>query len=173
MIPRINKCVNLLFKAPVSQKQLLTGGSDKSTLSLITKIAQPLPSTTDYTDSSKFFIGLCNALGVFHRPMDVMNSSAKKQVMFFLSQQYHNLLQDTDTASLKRLQFFIPSNCAGVALKLRKTRFFTNIFRYPSQVIRPGQVKLASHTANSIYKVRLPTTTAKRKSFFELYRSIW
>lgn len=58
---------------------------------------------------------------------------------------------------------------AGVTLKLKQCRFFTEIFDYSRHVIRPGNLEIASHATDTIWRLQSPANMTEFRWFLGLW----
>lgn len=62
---------------------------------------------------------------------------------------------------------------AGVTLKVKKYKYFTETIDYLGHIIRPGHPKLALRTTDAVTRLKQPTTLAELRFFLDLYNVFW
>ena len=112
--------------------------------------------------------GLCNAPATFQRTVDIILSQYRWQsclvyiddvIIFSPDPQSHLRHVDEVLSALQR---------AGVTLKLRKCKFFSDSVDYLGHVVTPGKLHIATTNTKAVEGFKLPRTQTELKSFLGL-----
>lgn len=111
---------------------------------------------------------LRNAPGTFRRTINVIMFTVKWQ--FELSCLDHfAVFSRTPAEHIRHVQLVLTLlNNVDTTVSLNKCRFFSGPFDYLGRVIHPRRLKIASHTTDTIRRLKVPTSSTKLRSFLVL-----
>lgn len=112
---------------------------------------------------------LPNAPGTFQRTTDVALSEVKQQFRLECLDDVGILSRGPTEHIIDVRKVITLLNNAGVSLKLKKRRFFTEAIDYLRYIIRPRRLEISSHTTEAIHGPKSPTNLTELRSILMLF----
>ena len=167
-LPRIDECLDTLGHAKVFTTLDANSGYWQIPVTEEDRSKTTFTSHAGCYQYKRMPFGLCNAPATFQRTIDIILSKFRWHTclvylddIIIFSPDHNSHIRHVDEV-LQALR------SAGVTLKLRKCKFFSNSVDYLGHVITPGKLHVATTNTNAVKGFKEPTTQTELKSFLGL-----
>lgn len=164
-IPRLEECIDSLGHAWVFSTL------DANPRYWQIKVSEGIRNKTIFTSHREKFsficipFGLKNDLATFRRVMDAILAALKWQFPFvYLNNSIHFSKSTWKHVQRIRQELQLLSDARGTLI-LKKCSFFTDTLGNLRHIIRPGKIKIETHTSNCIWHLKDPRNVTKLPSF--------
>ena len=167
-LPRIDECLDTLGHAKVFSTLDANSGYWQIPVAEDDRHKTAFTCHAGTYQFKRMPFGLCNAPATFQRTLDIILSPYRWRTclvylddIIIFSPNYESHIQHVDEV-LSAIQ------AAGVSLKLRKCKFFSNSVDYLGHVITPGKLHVATTNTDAVKGFLPPRTQTELKSYLGL-----